>query len=147
MKIGSVLQLKLIREYNNSKTNTTLAAPGGDKAQGKSYDRIAAGVTSPYKNIKHITEKEKEYPALSKIVQKLKDSQNLLQGDIIITGPAFNELNRLLVSSKPKKDENGYIKLPFGDNIVLKQQGQNYFMGYSEIPQDAGKNLTPESNV
>lgn len=144
MKIANVLKWKFLKEYNTSNTLTSLAAPGGNKAQGKSYDRIAAGAASPYKNERHITEKEREYPALGKIAQKLKDSS--MQGDIIITGPAFTELNRMLATTNFKKDVNGDIKLPFGDHIVLRQHGQNYFMGINDDNEE-GKNLTADSIV
>lgn len=145
MKIGNILNLKIIKEYNTSQTLTSLAGTGGNKAQGKSYDRIAAGVASPYKNTRHVTEKEKEYPALGKIAQKLKDSA--MQGDIIITGPAFTELNKFLAGSNSlKKDENGDIKLPFGDHIVLRQRGQNFFMGINDTDEE-GKNLTADSVI
>lgn len=144
MKIVDVLKSVLITEYNTSNTLTALAAPGGNKAQGKSYDRIAAGASSPYKNTRHVTQKEKEYPALGKIAQKLKDSS--MKGDIIITGPAFNELNRLLATTSIKKDEKGDIKLPFGDHIMLRQRGQNFFMGIDDNSEE-GKNLTADSIV
>lgn len=144
MKIANILNLKLIKEYNTSQTLTSLAASGGNKAQGKSFDRIAAGAASPYKNTKHVSEKEKEYPALGKISQRLKDSA--FTGDIIITGPAFTELNRLLATTSFKKDEMGNIKLPFGDHVVLKQKGQNYFMGIDDQSEE-GKNLTADSII
>jgi hypothetical protein len=47
-KIMNIFQLnQILLEYNKSGKLTTLADPGGDKAAGKSFDRVAAGLTAP----------------------------------------------------------------------------------------------------
>ena len=121
----------ILLEYDNSKSGVTLAAPGGDKASGKNYDNIAIGKTQPYKNT---TEKQtkyaKIYPQLGLLVDRLKKSA--IQGDIIITGKALDELNQLLQTFNPKVSENNEVILPFGDNIRLKIRGDKFFLGFSQ---------------
>ena len=46
----NIFQLnQILLEYNKSGKLTTLAGQGGDKASGKNFDNIAAGITNPYK--------------------------------------------------------------------------------------------------
>jgi hypothetical protein len=67
----NIFQLnKTLLEYNKTGKLTTIAGQGGDKAAGKNFDNIAAGITDPYKEkIKEPTEKEKQYPNLAKSIQ------------------------------------------------------------------------------
>jgi hypothetical protein len=66
----NIFQLnQILLEYNKSGKLTTLAGQGGDKAAGKSFDNIAAGVTNPYKEeTKEPTENEKRFPNLAKVI-------------------------------------------------------------------------------
>lgn len=73
MNIGKIITL--LSEYNSSKTNTTLAAPGGKKASGKNYDNMIIGASQPYKNEKYETEYGKKFPNIQKAVDKIKKSR------------------------------------------------------------------------
>ena len=133
MKLGQALNFarNILLEYDNSKSGVTLAAPGGDRASGKNYDNIAIGKSQPYKNIDdYKTKYAKIYPQLGIIVDRLKKSA--IQGDIIITGKALDELNQLLQTFDPKVSENNEVIMPFGDNIRLKIRGDKFFLGFSQ---------------
>lgn len=133
MKLIEAINLskKLLKEYNTSGNMTNVSAPGGDRAFGKSYDRMAAGLSKPYAaEQKYITKYAKVYPVLAGIVNRLKDSA--IPGDILVTGKALEELNTLLSTFNPKTSESGEIKLPFGDNIRLKIKGDKAFIGFSQ---------------
>lgn len=120
-----------LKEYNNSGNIVNISAPGGDKAQGKNYDRMAQGLSNPYKVEKQYeTKYMKVYPALAGIVNRLKSSS--IPGDILVTGKALDELNKLLSTFNPKTSDAGEIKLPFGDNIRLKIKGDKVFIGFSQ---------------
>lgn len=128
MLIKSVLQL--LKEYNTSGTNATLAAQGGKKATGKNYDNIVTGKAAPYKATDYETKYAKVFPALATMVKKLKSEA--LGGDIIISGQALAELNELLKAYRPKETPEGDYSLPFGDNIRMKKRGNVIFMGYND---------------
>lgn len=122
--------LRFLREYNTSDNLVNVSGMGGDKAWGKSYDRMAQGLSKPYKNKDTYEVKYgKVYPALWSIVKRIKESA--MPGDILVTGKALNELNKLLSTFEPKADENGEVGLPFGDNIRLKIKGEKVFIGPS----------------
>lgn len=121
---------RILNEYDNSKSGVTLAAPGGDKASGKSYDHMATGESQPYKNSDYQTKYQKLYPHLGQIVDRLKNSA--LPGDIVLVGPALQELQQLLSAYKPKVSDYNEIILPFGDNIRLKAKGNKFFIGISQ---------------
>lgn len=128
MLIKSVLQL--IKEYNTSGTNATLAAQGGKKATGKNYDNIVAGKATPYKATDYETKYAKVFPALALIVKKLKTQS--AGGDMIVNGQALAELQELLKAYKPKETAEGDYSLPFGDNIRMKKRGNAIFIGYND---------------
>lgn len=127
--------LSLLKEYNETKTNTTLAAQGGKKASGKNYDNIIAGKTKPYKGNEYETKYAKVFPALGELVKKLKT--NAIKGDIIVTGKALSELQQLMQAYNPRQTPEGDYSLPFGDNVRLKQRGNATFIGYHE-PKNMG---------
>lgn len=122
--------LLLLKEYNTSKTNATLAAPGGEKATGKNYDNIITGKAKPYKQTEYETKYAKVFPALAEMVKKLKSQS--LKGDIMVNGPALTELQNLLKSYKPRQTEEGDYTLPFGDNVRMKQRSNAIFLGYND---------------
>lgn len=121
---------KLLKEYNTSGTLTTLAAPGGKKATGKNYDNIITGAAKPYKATEYETKYAKVFPALAQMVKKLKS--NAFKGDMIVSGQALAELQEMLKAYKPKQTQEGDYSLPFGDNIRMKQRGNNIFIGYND---------------
>lgn len=122
--------LSLLKEYNSSQTNTTLAAKGGEKASGKNYDNIIAGKANPYKANEYETKYAKVFPALAEIVKKLKS--NALKGDILINGRAAQEFQELLKSYTPRETAEGDYSLPFGDNVRVKQRSGALYIGYND---------------
>lgn len=128
MLVGHVLQL--LKEYNTSNTNATLAAQGGKKASGKNYDNIITGKAKPYKGNEYETKYARVFPALADLVKKLKS--NALKGDIMVTGPALTELQSLLQAYQPKQTPEGDYSLPFGDNVRMKYKSNNIFIGYHD---------------
>ena len=149
MLIKHVLQL--VTEYNSSLTNTTLAGKGGKKASGKNYDNIITGKAKPYKGNEYETKYAKVFPALADLVKKLKTQA--LKGDIMVTGPALAELQKMLQGYKPKQTPEGDYSLPFGDNVRMKYRSNAIFIGYnnpealrSEVP-DAGDVAPPPEDI
>lgn len=133
MTIAETFKLmgRLLREYNTSDNLVNVSGQGGKKAWGKSYDRMAQGLSDPYKNDDTYTTKyAKVYPALWSIVKRLKESP--MPGDILVAGNALNELNKLLSTFNAKLDDKGELGLPFGDNIRLKIKGDKVFIGFSK---------------
>lgn len=124
----NIFQLnQILLEYNKSGKLTTLAGQGGDKAAGKSFDNIAAGITNPYKEEnKEPTENEKRFPNLTKVINQMK--KDSVQGNKIVMGAALNELRQLVQTMNLRTDENGEAVLPFGDSVRLIQKGNNYFI-------------------
>lgn len=124
----NIFQLnQILLEYNKSGKLTTLAGQGGDKAAGKSFDNIAAGITNPYKEeTKEPTENEKRFPNLAKVINQMK--KDSVQGNKIVMGAALNELRQLTQTMNLRTDENGEAVLPFGDSVRLIQKGNNYFI-------------------
>lgn len=126
--------LFLLKEYNASKTNTTLAGSGGQKAAGKNYDNIITGKAQPYRETKYETKYAKVFPQLSDLVKKVKSQA--IKGDIQITGGALAELQELLKSYRPRNTKDGSLSLPFGDNVRLKNYANSFYISYNK----------PESN-
>ena len=92
----NIFQLnKILLEYNKTGNLTTIAGQGGDKAAGKNFDNIAAGITNPYKQEeKKPTEKEMQYPNLAKVINQMK--KTAVKGNKIVMGAALNDLKVLL---------------------------------------------------
>ena len=132
----NIFQLnQILLEYNKSGKLTTLAGQGGDKAAGKSFDNIAAGITNPYKEeTKEPTENEKRFPNLAKVVNQMK--KDSVQGNKIVMGAALNELRQLVQTMNLRTDENGESILPFGDSVRLTQKGNNYFIRLNSTAED-----------
>lgn len=132
----NIFQLnQILLEYNKSGKLTTLAGQGGDKAAGKSFDNIAAGITNPYKQEeKEPTENEKRFPNLAKVINQMK--KDSIQGDKIVMGAALNELRQLVQTMNLKTDENGESVLPFGDSVRLTKKGNNYFIRLNSTSED-----------
>ena len=124
----NIFQLnQILLEYNKSGKLTTLAGQGGDKAAGKSFDNIAAGITNPYKEeTKEPTENEKRFPNLAKVINQMK--KDSVQGNKIVMGAALNELRQLTQTMNLRTDENGEAVLPFGDSVRLIQKGNKNFI-------------------
>ena len=134
---------QFLTEYNNSKTNTTLAGQGGEKASGKNYDNIITGKAQPYKQTEYETKYAKVFPALAELVRKLKS--NALKGDIMVTGSAMSELQNLIKSYQPRVAKEGDYSLPFGDNVRMKQRGGAIYIGYNDpkaLHSDATTDIT-----
>jgi hypothetical protein len=132
----NIFQLnQILLEYNKSGKLTTLAGQGGDKAAGKSFDNIAAGITNPYKEeTKEPTENEKRFPNLAKVVNQMK--KDSVQGNKIVMGAALNDLRRLVQTMNLRTDENGEAVLPFGDSVRLTQKANNYFIRLNSTADD-----------
>ena len=132
----NIFQLnQILLEYNKSGKLTTLAGQGGNKAAGKSFDNIAAGITNPYKEeTKEPTENEKRFPNLAKVVNQMK--KDSVQGNKIVMGAALNELRQLVQTMNLRTDENGESVLPFGDSVRLTQKGNNFFIRLNSTAED-----------
>ena len=132
----NIFQLnKILLEYNKSGKLTTIAGQGGDKAAGKNFDNIAAGITNPYKEeTKEPTENEKRFPNLAKVINQMK--KDSIQGNKIVMGAALNELRQLVQTMNLRTDENGESILPFGDSVRLTQKGNNYFIRLNTTAED-----------
>lgn len=47
----NIFQLnQILLEYNKTGNLTTISGQGGEKAAGKNFDNIIAGITKPYNN-------------------------------------------------------------------------------------------------
>ena len=132
----NIFQLhQILLEYNKTGKLTTIAGQGGDKAAGKNFDNIAAGITNPYKEeTKEPTENEKRFPNLAKVVNQMK--KDSVQGNKIVMGAALNELRQLVQSMNLRTDENGESILPFGDSVRLTQKGNNFFIRLNDTAQE-----------
>lgn len=132
----NIFQLnQILLEYNKSGKLTTLAGQGGDKAAGKNFDNIAAGVTNPYKEeTKEPTENEKRFPNLAKVINQMK--KDSVQGNKIVMGAALNELRQLVQTMNLRTDENGEAVLPFGDSVRLTKKGNNFFIRLNSTAED-----------
>ena len=132
----NIFQLnQILLEYNKSGKLTTIAGQGGDKAAGKSFDNIAAGVTNPYKQeTKEPTENEKRFPNLAKVVNQMK--KDSVQGNKIVMGAALNDLRQLVQTMNLRTDENGEAVLPFGDSVRLTKKGNNFFIRLNSTAED-----------
>ena len=132
----NIFQLnQILLEYNKSGKLTTFAGQGGDKAAGKSFDNIAAGITNPYKEeTKEPTENEKRFPNLAKVINQMK--KDSVKGNKIVMGAALNELRQLVQTMNLKTDENGEFVLPFGDSVRLTQKGNNFFIRLNSTAED-----------
>lgn len=124
----NIFQLnKILLEFNLNGNLTTLSGQDGIQNGGKNLDNIATGVSTPYKTQqKKPTENEKRFPNLAKLVNQMK--QDSLKGDKIVIGAALYELIRLVQQMNLRKDENGEMILPFGNNVRLIQRGNNFFI-------------------
>lgn len=141
MKILSVL--KLIKEYNTSGTNATLAAAGGKKATGKNYDNIITGKSQAYKSTKYETKYAKLFPRLAALVDQIKNSP--VKGDRVATPEIVAELEQLHQTYKSKQTPEGDYSLPFGDNIRMKDRNGVIYIGPASkkvmpIPQQISDN-------
>ena len=129
----NIFQLnQILLEYNKSGKLTTLSDIGGDKAAGKSFDRVATGLTTPKQQTsKEPTENEKEYPALAKLIEQMKKSS--IKGNKIVIGSALNDLLRMQQTMNLQLDDNKEEILPFGDGIRLTKKGNNFFIRLKEV--------------
>lgn len=129
----NIFQLnKILLEYNKSGKLSTLADPGGDKAAGKSFDRVAAGLTTPkQQSTREPSETEKQFPNLAKTVEDMKN--NSVKGNKVVIGIALNELKNLIQMRNLQQDENGEFILPFGDDVRLIQKGNNFFIRLKSV--------------
>ena len=141
----NIFQLnQILLEYNKSGKLTTIAGQGGDKAAGKNFDNIAAGITNPYKqDKKEPTENEKQFPNLAKVVNQMKDDQ--IKGNKIVIGAALNDLQRLVQSKNLRTDEQGESILPFGDDVRLVQKGNNFFIRLKSVSNQ--ENQTQQTDI
>ena len=135
----NIFQLnQILLEYNKTGNLTTIAGQGGDKAAGKNFDNIAAGITNPYKQeTKEPTEIEKTYPQLAQIINQMKKDQ--IKGNKIVIGGALNELNLLIQSKTLRTDQNGQFIMPFGDQVRLVKKGNNFFIRLKSIADKENK--------
>lgn len=129
----NIFQLnQILLEYNKSGKLTTLADPGGDKASGKSFDRVAAGLTTPkQQSTREPSETEKQFPNLAKTIEQMKN--NSVKGNKVVIGIALNELKNLIQMRNLQQDENGEFILPFGDDVRLTQKGNNFFIRLKSV--------------
>ena len=122
--------LKVLNEYNTSRTNATLAAAGGQKATGKNYDNMITGQSQFYKNNDYTPQYAEKFPALAALANKVKNQA--VGCDIIVPAPAMKELQVLMQKYNPRVDEDGTISLPFGDGVRLKTRGNIYYIGTAD---------------
>ena len=137
----NIFQLnQILLEYNKSGKLTTIAGQGGDKAAGKNFDNIAAGITNPYKEKKkEPTENEKNFPNLAKVVEQMRQSS--IKGNKIVIGAALNDLQRLVQTMNLQTDEsNGESILPFGDGVRLTKKGNNFFIRLENVADEEKQN-------
>lgn len=137
----NIFQLnQILLEYNKSGKLTTIAGQGGDKAAGKNFDNIAAGITNPYKEKKkEPTENEKNFPNLAKVIEQMKQSS--IKGDKVVIGAALNDLQRLVQTMNLQTDEsNGESILPFGDGVRLTKKGNNFFIRLENVADEEKQN-------
>lgn len=137
----NIFQLnQILLEYNKSGKLTTIAGQGGDKAAGKNFDNIAAGITNPYKEKeKEPTENEKNFPNLAKVIKQMKQSS--IKGDKVVIGAALNDLQRLVQTMNLQTDEsNGESILPFGDGVRLTKKGNNFFIRLENVADEEKQN-------
>lgn len=129
----NIFQLnQILLEYNKSGKLTTLADPGGNKAAGKSFDRVAAGLTTPkQQSTREPSETEKQFPNLAKTIEQMKN--NSVKGNKVVIGIALNELKNLIQMRNLQQDENGEMILPFGDDVRLIQKGNNFFIRLKSV--------------
>lgn len=129
----NIFQLhQILLEYNKLGKLTTLADPGGDKAAGKSFDRVAAGLTAPkQQSTREPSETEKQFPNLAKTIEQMKN--NSVKGNKVVIGIALNELKNLIQMRNLQQDENGEMILPFGDDVRLTQKGNNFFIRLKSV--------------
>lgn len=124
----NIFQLnQILLEYNKTGNFTTISGQGGDKAAGKNFDNIAAGITKPYKQQKkEPTETQKRFPNLAKVINQMK--MDSVKGNKIVIGAALNDLQQLVQTMNLQTDENGESVLPFGDSVRLTKKGNNFFI-------------------
>ena len=123
--------LQILNEYDNSGNLMTLAIRGGQKAKGKNLDNILTGKTSPYKTEERKpTKNQLNYPNLNKLIQQIKNQQNSIGGGKVVTGQALKELQSMLSTKRMKKDENGNVILPFGNDMRLKEVNGGFVIDY-----------------
>lgn len=136
----NIFQLnQILLEYNKTGNFTTIAGQGGDKAAGKNFDNIAAGITNPYKQQKkEPTETQKRFPNLAKTVEDMKN--NSVKGNKIIIGAALKDLQNLIQIRNLQQDENGEMILPFGDDVRLTQKGNNFFIRVKDVADKEKQN-------
>lgn len=141
----NIFQLnQILLEYSKSGELTTIAGQGGDKAAGKNFDNIAAGITNPYKEKekekkKEPTENEKNFPNLAKVVEQMRQSS--IKGNKIVIGAALNDLQRLVQTMNLQTDEsNGESILPFGDGVRLTKKGNNFFIRLENVADEEKQN-------
>lgn len=129
---------QILLEYNKSGILTTIAGQGGDKAAGKNFDNIAAGITNPYKEetkeTKEPTENEKRFPNLARVVNQMK--KDSVKGNKIVIGTALNDLQQLVQTMNLRTDENGEAILPFGNSVRLTKKGNNFFIRLNSTAED-----------
>lgn len=130
----------LLKEYNSSNTNTTLVYQGGSKATGKNFDNIITGKAKPYKGNEYETKYGKLFPSLAALVKKLKSQ--VIKGDIIVNGPALEELKKLLQTYQPRPTPEGDYSLPFGDNVRMKYRSNAIFIGFHEPNKSSANNIS-----
>lgn len=135
---------ELLKEYaTDDAMFTSIAGKSGTKGSGKKADNIATGQAKQYKDATYFTKYEKMLPHLAKITQDLKTNQSEISLEIF--GPALEELLILVKAKKPfKRDENGELILPMGDNIRLIKNGTKYFAKYVGIKAKEEKKDTIE---
>lgn len=112
-------------DANLSKTST-LGTAG--KGGGKSLDGIAAGTSTPYKEVNPKTETpfEKQFQNLKGLVEKARNEA--LNGSKFITGDAKSDFEKLLELGTMEKDDDGDIIIPFGSNMRVREDNGDYYL-------------------
>lgn len=128
MIIGKIS--RILNEVMNDKELTKLSVDSSStKSTGKGADAIAVGAATPYKmnNTSKTDIFSKQYPALGKIIQRIKDDS--LKGDVIVQGTALLQLEEMLKLMEINCDNDGEVILPFGQGIRLRQKNGAYYIG------------------
>lgn len=127
---GDITKLPSLSTNTNTNTNLSKTATigVGGKNGGKSLDGIAAGTSTPYKEVNPKTETpfEKNFQNLKGLVDKARNEA--LNGSKYITGDAKSDLDKLIELGTMEKDDDGDIIIPFGTNMRVREDNGNFYL-------------------
>lgn len=130
----NIFQLNnFLLEFNEISNLTSLTADG-NIASRKNLDNITLGLTTPnVTKTSKLTQNDKMFPNLSKLVKQMK--KDSIKGNKIVVGAALKELQQLLQTMTLNVDENNQPILPFGKDVRLTKNGNNYFVRLKDVAE------------